>query len=338
MSITIGRESSGRHLEVAIALLAIVIAAGTIGYVVIEGWTAWDAFYMTIISVSTVGYREVHDLSRAGQVFTSVLLIMGVGTAFYAFTLVAAGIIDARVHPRVQERRRARMIDRLTDHFILCGAGRIGLIIAEEFRRQHIPFVVIDRDPDAVHAVIERGDLAVEADASREGILEQLRIDTARGLIGALGSDAENVYAILTARGLKPDLFIIARADSEDAKRKLLRAGADRVISPYQIGAVQMAQTALRPAVVDFVELATSSENLELAMEQVSIAEGSGLAARSILEANLRQRFGVIVVGILRGDGHMEFNPPPDAVMQTGDQLVVLGRPDQLRGLEAAAR
>lgn len=230
------------------------------------------------------------------------------------------------------------MIDRLTDHFILCGAGRIGLIIAEEFRRQHIPFVVIDRDPDAVHAVIERGDLAVEADASREGILEQLRIDTSRGLIAALGSDAENVYAILTARGLKPDLFIIARADSEDAKRKLLRAGADRVISPYQIGAVQMAQTALRPAVVDFVELATSSENLELAMEQVSIAEGSGLAARSILEANLRQRFGVIVVGILRGDGHMEFNPPPDAVMQTGDQLVVLGRPDQLRGLEAAAR
>lgn len=338
MSITRGRESSGRHLEVAIALLAIVIAAGTIGYVVIEGWSAWDAFYMTIISVTTVGYREVHDLSRAGQVFTSALLIMGVGTAFYAFTLVAAGIIDARVHPRVQERRRARMIDRLTDHFILCGAGRIGLIIAEEFRRQHIPFVVIDRDPDAVHAVLERGDLAVEADASREGILEQLRIDTSRGLIAALGSDAENVYAILTARGLKPDLFIIARADSEDAKRKLLRAGADRVISPYQIGAVQMAQTALRPAVVDFVELATSSENLELAMEQVSIAEGSGLGSRTILEANLRQRFGVIVVGILRGDGHMEFNPPSDAVMQTGDQLVVLGRPDQLRGLEAAAR
>jgi voltage-gated potassium channel len=338
MSSTGGGESSGRQLQVAIAVLAIVIAAGTAGYVVIEGWNVWDAFYMTIISVTTVGYREVHDLSRAGQVFTSVLLVLGVGTAFYTFTLVAAGVIEARVHPRIQQRRRARMIDQLTDHFILCGAGRIGLIIADEFRRQRVPFVVIDREPDAVHAVLERGDLAVEADASREDVLGQVRIDTARGLIAALGSDAENVYAVLTARGLRPDLFIIARADSEDAKQKMLRAGADRVVSPYQIGAVQMAQTALRPAVVDFVALATSSEHLELAMEQVSIAEGSGLSSRTILEANLRQRFGVIVVGILRGDGHMEFNPPPDAVMHAGDQLVVLGRPAEMKNLEAAAR
>ena len=328
----------GRQLELAVAALVTVVAVGTLGYVVIEGWSAWDAFYMTIISVTTVGYREVHDLSRAGQAFTVGLLITGVGAVFYTITLLAAGIIESRVHPRVQERRRARMIDRLTDHFILCGAGRIGLIIADEFRRQHVPFVVIDRDPDAVHAVIERGDLAVEADASRDGILERLRVDTARGLIAALGSDAENVYTIMTARGLKPDLFIIARADSDDGRQNMMRAGADRVISPYLIGAVQMAQTALRPAVVDFVELATSSEHLELAMEQVDIAEGSELTARTILEANVRQRFGVIVIGIRRGSGRMEFNPPSDAVMLAGDQLVVLGRPEQLKGLEAAAR
>ncbi len=337
MSSTGDGQPGGRQLALAVGALIIVIAAGTAGYVAIEGWSAWDAFYMTVISVTTVGYREVHDLSGAGQVFTAGLLITGVGAAFYTITLVAAGIIESRVHPRVQEKRRARMIDRLTDHFILCGAGRIGLIIAEEFRRQHVPFVVIDRDPDAVHAVITRGDLAVEADASREGILERLRIETARGLIAALGSDAENVYTIMTARGLKPDLFIIARADSDDAKRNMMRAGADRVVSPYQIGAVQMAQTALRPAVVDFVELATSSEHLELTMEQVDIGAGSELSARTILEANLRQRFGVIVVGIRRGDGQMEFNPPPDAVMQVGDQLVVLGRPEQLKGLESAA-
>jgi len=331
------REPGSRQFALAIALLVVVIAAGTAGYVAIEGWSAWDAFYMTVISVTTVGYREVHDLSRAGQVFTAGLLITGVGAVFYTITLLAAGIIDSRVHPRVQEKRRTRMIDRLTDHFILCGAGRIGLIIADEFRRQHVPFVVIDRDPDAVHAVVERGDLAVEADASREGILERLRIDTARGLIAALGSDAENVYTIMTARGLRPDLFIIARADSDDGKQNMMRAGADRVISPYQIGAVQMAQTALRPAVVDFVELATSSEHLELTMEQVDIGAGSELSARTIVESNLRQRFGVIVVGIRRGDGQMEFNPPPDAVMQAGDQLVVLGRPEQLKGLESAA-
>jgi voltage-gated potassium channel len=324
-------------MALAIVLLAIVIAVGTCGYVVIEGWSAWDAFYMTVISVTTVGYREVHELSRAGQVFTTGLLITGVGAVFYTITLLAAGIIESRVHSRVQEKRRTRMIDRLTDHFILCGAGRIGLIIADEFRRQHVPFVVIDRDPDAVHAVVVRGDLAVEADASRESTLERLRVSTARGLIAALGSDAENVYTIMTARGLRPDLFIIARADSDDAKQKMMRAGADRVISPYQIGAVQMAQTALRPAVVDFVELATSSEHLELTMEQVEIGAGSALAGRTIVESNLRQRFGAIVVGIRRGDGQMEFNPPPDAAMQAGDQLVVLGRPDELKGLESAA-
>jgi voltage-gated potassium channel len=338
MSITGDRELRSRQVQLAVALLAFVLAAGTVGYVVIEGWSAWDAFYMTVISVSTVGYREVHDLSRAGQVFTSALLILGVGTAFYAFTLIAAGIIESRLHPRIQEKRRARMIDRLTDHFILCGAGRIGLIIAEEFRRQDVPFVVIDRDPTAVQSVIERGILAVEDDASREDILKRLRIDTARGLIAALGSDAENVYTILTARGLRPDLFVIARADSDDAGRKMLRAGANRVVSPYQIGAIQMAQTALRPAVVDFVELATSSENLELAMEQISLGPQSALSGRSIVEANLRQRFGVIVVGIQRDAGKMEFNPAPDAVMRAGDQLVVLGRPEQLKHLETAAQ
>lgn len=338
MLITGDQGLGSRHFQLAIALLAVVVAAGTLGYVVIEGWSAWDAFYMTIISVSTVGYREVHDLSRAGQVFTSALLVFGVGTAFYAFTLIAAGVIESRLHPRIQERRRSRMIDALTDHFILCGAGRIGLIIADEFRRQGVPFVVIDRDPVAVAAVLERGDLAVEADASREDILRRLRIDRARGLIAALGTDAENVYAILTARGLRPDLLVIARADSEDAGRKLVSAGASRVVSPYQIGALQMAQTALRPAVVDFVELVTSSEHLELAMEQVSIGAGSSLAGASIVACNLRQRFGVVVVGIKRGDGRMEFNPAPDAVMRAGDQLVVLGRTAQLKDLEAAAQ
>jgi voltage-gated potassium channel len=338
MSITGDGAVRSRQVQLAAALLAVVVTAGTAGYMVIEGWSAWDAFYMTVISVSTVGYKEVHDLSWAGQAFTSALLIFGVGTAFYAFTLVAAGIIESRLHPRIQERRRARMIDRLNDHFILCGAGRIGRIIADEFRRQDVPFVVIDHDPVAVQEVLRRGDLAVEADASREDMLQKVRIGQARGLIAALGSDAENVYTILTARGLRPSLFVIARADSEDAGRKMLRAGANRVVSPYQIGAVRLAQTALRPAVVDFVELATSSESLELAMEQISIGPASGLAGRTIVEANVRQRFGVIVVGIQREGGKMEFNPPHDAVMRAGDELVVLGRPEQLKDLEVAAQ
>jgi len=327
---------SGSRL--AVLLVALVLVAGTIGYMVVEGWSAWDALYMTVTTVTTVGFREVHPLSWRGQAFTVVLIIGGVSTVLYTLSLLAAGLVEGRVGRRFEQRRRERMIDALTNHFILCGAGRIGLIIADEFRRQQVPFVVIDRDPDAVQAVIARGDLAVEADASREDILQRLGIDRARGLIAALGTDAENVYAILTARGLRVDLFIVARADSDDAGRKLLRAGADRFISPYQIGATQMAQTALRPAVVDFVQLATSSENLELAMEQVKIAPESALGGRSIVEANLRQQFGVIVVGIQRCDGRMEFNPEPDTIMHAGDHLIVIGRSGQLKDLEIAAQ
>ena len=327
---------SGSRL--AVLLVVLVLVAGTIGYMVVEGWSAWDALYMTVTTVTTVGFREVHPLSWRGQAFTVVLIIGGVSTVLYTLSLLAAGLVEGRVGRRFEQRRRERMIDALTNHFILCGAGRIGLIIADEFRRQQVPFVVIDRDPDAVQEVIARGDLAVEADASREDILQKLGIDRARGLIAALGTDAENVYAILTARGLRGDLFIVARADSDDAGRKLLRAGADRFISPYQIGATQMAQTALRPAVVDFVQLATSSENLELTMEQVKIAPESALGGRSIVEANLRQQFGVIVVGIQRCDGRMEFNPEPDTIMHAGDHLIVIGRPEQLKDLEIAAQ
>jgi voltage-gated potassium channel len=306
--------------------------------VLIEGWGVWDAFYMTVITVTTVGYREVHDLSRAGQAFTSLLAITGVGAALYTFSLVAASVVEGGLQRRLKGRRLMKMIDELTDHFILCGSGRIGSTIAEELRRQAVPFIVIERDPERVKDILGRGDLAVEADASQEEVLKRVGIDRARGLIAAVGTDAENVYTVLTARVLRPDLFIIGRADSEDAERKLLRAGANRVVSPYQIGARLLAQTALRPAVVDFVELATSAENLELAMEQVQIDVESELAGRSIIEANLRQRFSVIVVGIQRRAGRMEFNPSPETVMLGGDQLIVLGRPQHFKALEAAAK
>ncbi|MBI2832919.1 MAG: potassium channel protein [Acidobacteria bacterium] len=322
----------------AFALLLLIFVGGTLGYVVIEGWTVWDAFYMTMITVTTVGYGEVHPLSRGGQVFTVFVLGLGLGTALYAFSFTASAILEGGLQARWARRRRERMIDDLDRHFIICGYGRIGSIIVDEFRRQRVPHIVIERDSERVHNIIESGGLAVEADASREEVLTRVGIARARGLIAAVGTDAENVYTVLSARLMRPDLFIIGRAETDDSRRKLLRAGADRVISPYQIGALQMAQTALRPAVVDFVQLATSSDNLDLMMEQVKIDGSASLANRSIVEANLRQRFGVVVIGIQRPDGRMEFNPPPDAVMQPGDSLVVLGHADSLRELEAAAQ
>lgn len=323
--------------RLSIALLAFVIAAGTSGYVLIERWSAWDAFYMTMISITTAGYREVHPMSRAGELFTVLVLTFGVATVLYTFSTVMARLVEGDLQSRWISLRRSRMLDHLQDHFIICGFGRMGRIIADEFARQSVPFVVIEKDGARVSEALDAGYLAVEADASSEVVLGRVRIAHARGLIAAVSTDAENVYAVLTARLLGPDLFIIGRAETADAKSKLLKAGANRVISPYHIGGLQLAQTALRPAVVDFVQLATTSENLDLNMEQVRIADGAELAGRSLVESGLRQRFGVVVVAIQRADGHMEFNPAPEASMQPGDHLVVLGRTDNLRGLAEAA-
>jgi voltage-gated potassium channel len=318
----------------AIALLVSVILGGTIGYHLIEGWSFWRSFYTAALAIATV---EAPPMSNGGQAFTILLLIGGVGAALYTFTLLATLVVEGGLPKRLQRRRYQRMLDTVKDHFIVCGYGRIGRMVARQLMQQNVPFVVVDRDPDRVHTAMEEGALAVEADASSEEVLKRIGIERARGLIAVVGTDAENVYAVLSARVLRPDLFIIGRAETEDATRKLQRAGADRVVSPYQIGAVQIAQTALRPAVVDFVALATSSENLDLAMEEISIAPSSALVNQSILAANLRQRFGVIVVGIQRQDRSMEFNPEPDTAIRVGDKLVVLGRPESLKELELVA-
>jgi voltage-gated potassium channel len=321
----------------AIALLASVIVGGTIGYVLIEGWSVWDAFYMTVITVTTVGYKEVHELSRVGQAFTVVLLLGGVGAALYTFTFLATAIVEGGLPKRLQRRRLHHMLETIRDHFIVCGYGRIGAIVTDQFRRQGIQFVIVERDTVRARAALNLGMLVVEADATREDVLKEAGIDRARGLIAAVGTDAENVYTVLSARVLNPNLFIVGRAEGEDSVLKLERAGANRVISPYQIGAMQMAQTALRPTVVDFVALATNAENFELSMEEITIGKGSSLVGQSIINANLRSRFGVVVVAIQRNDRRMDFNPEPDATMFEGDKLVVLGRPESLKSLELEA-
>ncbi len=318
----------------AVALLASVIAIGAIGFHFIEGWDLWHALYATVLGVATV---EIPPLSPAGQVFSLFVLFGGVGTALYTFTRLATLVVEGTLPRQLQRRRLARMLETVKDHFIICGYGRIGSTVARQFQRQGVPCVVIERDPARLQAALEAGLPGIAADSGSEDVLVQVGIARARGLVAAVGTDAENVYTVLSARVLRPDLYIVGRAETEDATLKLKRAGADRVVSPYQIGAVQMAQTALRPAVVDFVELATSSENLELAIEEVPIGADSGLAGHSILETNLRQRLGVIVVGIQRHDRSMEFNPSPETMIRSGDKLVVLGRPESFKQLESEA-
>ncbi len=319
----------------AVALLVLIIVAGTFGYHILEGWSLWQSFYATIAEVTTVEAPRVQ--TAEGQFLTVILLLSGVGAALYTFTLIATVVVEGGLPKRLARRRYQRMLESLTDHYIICGYGRIGSVVAQQFQRQQVPFVIVERDAERVQSAIENGFLAVEADASREDVLHRVGIERARGLIAAVGTDAENVYAVLSARVLRPDLFIVGRAETEDATQKLKRAGANRVLSPYQIGGVQIAQTALRPAVVDFVELATSSDNLDLMMEEITVSAHWNIANQSLLQANLRQRYGVIVVGIQRQEGRMEFNPEPDTAIRVGDKLVVLGRPHGLKRLEAEA-
>jgi voltage-gated potassium channel len=319
----------------AVAVLAFVVLGGALGYHWIEGWSFGRSLYRTVLAVTTV--ESPAASTRAGQVFTVVLLVAGISGALYTFTLLATVVVEGGLPRLLERRRRVHMLDTLHNHFILCGYGRIGRIVARQLLRQSVPFVVIERDPERIAEAARDGAPALEADASNEDALTRVGITRARGLIAALGTDAENVYAVLSARVLRPDLFIVGRAATEDAGVKLKQAGANRVVSPYDTGGLQLAQTALRPAVVDFVELATNSENLELGMEQITVSERSGLVNRSILDANLRQRFGVIVVGVQRSDLRMTFNPEPDTIIGGGDKLVVLGRPESLRRLETEA-
>jgi len=321
----------------AALLLSLITAAGTLGYMAIEGWSAWDAFYMTVISLTTVGYSEVHPLSPTGEVFTAALLIGGVGTVLYSFTLIGARVIEGTLQQRWERRRALHMLDKLDSHFIICGYGRIGSTIVEEFERQHVPYVIIEHDPERARALRDQGRLVIEGDASSEDVLTQAGVSRARALIAAVSTDAENVYTILSARLMHPSLYIIGRAESDESARKIKRAGADRVMSPYQLGGLHMAQLALRPTVVEFVQLATSSEFLDLSMEQVEVSEQGPLVGQTLVGANLRQSFGVIVIGIRRTSGRMEFNPPPDARMEAGDHLVVLGPNERLAALSRHA-
>jgi voltage-gated potassium channel len=326
------------RIRPTLVLLLLVVALGTTGYVVIEQWSVWDALYMTITTVATVGFREVHPLSRAGQAFTLALIVVGVSTALYAFSVFAAVVVEGGWPKYVQRWRYVRMMKNLSDHYVICGYGRIGSIVANEFRRQNTPFLIVDRNPERVAEANGRGHVAIEGDASREDTLKRVGIERARGLVAAVGTDAENVYAVLTARVMKPDLFIIARAEGEESVSKLKKAGADRVISPYKIGAVQIAQTALRPAVVDFVEIATSSDNLELSIEQIRIEDGSKFAGRSLADVIERDKMNVVIVGIQHAHGSMEFNPVSNTTLHGGDHLIVLGSSQTLKLLEQAAK
>lgn len=319
------------------AILFALIAVGTAGYCWIEGWGLLDSLYMVVITLATIGYGETHPLTQEGRLFTLFLVVAGVSVATYTVGTLTRMIVEGEVQVLLGKRRLMTRIRKLKDHYIICGFGRIGSLVADEFLRRPLPFVVIERNDQKVVGQPPEYPI-IQGDATEEKVLLEAGIERARGLVTVLHSDADNLFVTLTARELNPDLFIIARYEEPRSERKLLRAGADKVVSPYIIGGTRMAMAVLRPAVIDFIELATASENLGLQMEEVLLLNGSPLVGTTLAETKIRRTFNVIIVAIKRTGGHMEFNPSADAVLNEGDKLIAIGEREDLRRLEARAQ
>lgn len=316
--------------------LTALISGGTLGYSLIEGWNFFDSLYMTVITLSTVGYSEIHNLSHNGEVFTILLIIMGVGTIAYTISSLIQFMVEGHLHQILGRKKVKKQISRLHGHFIVCGYGRIGRRISREFAAKPIPFIVVENDPKRCLQLEEDGHLFIEGDATQDEILEKAGIGQAKGLITGVTSDSANVFIILTARGINPNLFIMARASEEGAEIKLMRAGANKVISPYTIGASRMAQAILRPAVVDFIDIATGPENIELQMEEIPVAVESRLVGKNLIQSGIRKELGLIVIGIKHAD-KMIFNPAATTIIKAGDTLIALGEYPDIQKLEIIA-
>ena len=326
-----------RHLRFSLLILLATIALGTAGYTLIEGWSPFDSLYMTVITLATVGFREVHDLTHEGKAFTMVLIVFGAGIIAYTVGSLIQFMMEGQLQNILGRRKLEKEIEKLQGHYIVCGYGRIGTLICKEFRARPIPFVVVEKDPAAAEKLNAEGYLFVRGDATDDETLVSAGIRRARGLITAVTSDTENVYITLTARGLNPELFILARAGEEGSEKKLKRAGASKVISPYIIGASRMAQAVLRPSVVDFIEIATAGENLELQLEEIRVTAASTLVRKTLVSSGIRRDWGIIIVGIKKKAGEMLFNPASDTLIEAGDILITLGQKAAIQNLERVA-
>lgn len=317
--------------------LATLLLLGSLGFVWIEGWNFFDALYMTVTTLATVGYREVHPLSRAGQVYNIVLILSGMGVMFYIVTALARVVVEGEIRAALGKRRLLKRLKKLQDHYIICGFGRIGEIIARQLKQRGLPVVIVENNPEVL-ARLETLDYSfVAGDATREEVLLEAGIDRAKGLVAVLHSDAGNVYITLTARSLNPKLFIVARGEELGSEQKLLRAGADKVESPYEMGGRKMAHTILRPAVVTFMELAMH-EGVEWSMEEIAVGTGSPLLGLPLKDTGIRRKLNLIIVAIKRADGEMLFNPTPETPLRPGDTLIVLGLRKNLEALEEIVR
>ena len=323
-----------RRLWLGIGVVAGVLVAGTVGYLLL-GFSLLDALYQTVTTVTTVGFREVRPLSDAGRVFTMVLILVGVATVLYTFSLLMGALIEGQVRELFGRRRMERQISRMSGHVIVCGFGRVGRNIADYVSKAGQPVVVVDRDAQRVLSVPYP---VVVGEATEDGVLYEAGIQRARVLVTALTTDADNLFVTLSGRAIRPDLFIVARARLEDSEDKLTRAGADRVVNPQSIGGQRMAAFVLQPHVAEFLDVVMHDGTLEFRLEEVALPAGSPLAGASLRDAHIRDRTGALILALRDGDGSFTTNPSPETALAAGQILIAIGTETQLKALADAAR
>ncbi len=324
-----------RRVWTAALLLLGVIVAGTAGYAIIERWTFLDSLYMTVITIGTVGYREVGVLSDAGRVFTIVLIFAGVGSIAYSFGTILEFMVEGHLTSLLEGRRMQKRINALRGHHIVVGIGRVGSIVAKSLADEGVPFVIIDSCEECRAAAEEAGWLFVHGDATEEQVLLEAGVDRASGLVTAVDTDADNLFISLTARTLNPSLYIVARSSSVTSEAKILRSGADRVITPNVIGGRRMAAMVLHPLVSDYLDVVTHGDEIEYRLDSMPIGPVSRLSGSTIRDARIRDVTGAYILAVRPAAGQINANPPAETVLATGDELVVLGTREQLAALAA---
>ena len=321
-----------RRIFLAMVAIGIVICFGAVGFHLIEGWSIRDSFYVSVQTVTTVGYGDLTPATRNGRLFSTIFMVSGVGVVLYGLTATVHTIVKSELVAAFGERRQSRKMSKLRNHFIICGAGRVGSHLVKSLLSGSEPFVVLERDPEKVAELTELGVVVLVRDATLEESLRDAGVAHARGLAACLPDDADNVYVVLTARDLNPQMHIVARAAAEQAEPKLIRAGANRVVAPPIIGGHRMAMALTKPAVDDFLGSITANK-LELAFEQLEVEPSSVLVGRKLSETSIRSELDIVIVSIRRSNGQILFNPSGEATIENGDLLIAIGHAESLMKL-----
>lgn len=323
-----------RQLKLCVLLLLLIILIGVTGYMTIEHWGFLDALYMTVTTFTTVGYSEVHKVSDLGRMFTIFFIIIGVMYFLYIAGVIVQFMVEGQIRTILGRRSLDKKIDRLKNHYIVCGYGRIGKTLCTMLKKKAVDLVVIEKDQDLIPVMVEDKIFYISGDAGDETNLIKAGIQHAKGLIAVLATDTDNVFLVLTARQLNPDLYIMANASRNESKPKLLAAGANRVELPYDMGAVSMAQRIIRPTVTNFLSLALAQRRKDIQMEEIPVSPSSELVNVMLKDSGIRQRYNLIIIAVKKSDDSMLFNPSFEAVIESGDTVIAVGEEENLKKLE----